>query len=81
MKDRCQMGVKFTDPQTIDHVLSLLGPLKRPRRSFDLCPDRHSYGTESHKNQSPKQRIGGTAALLDCYVGLYEHYTEYTTAI
>lgn len=33
------------------------------------------------KNQSPKQRIDGTAALLDCYVGLYEHYTEYTTAI
>ena len=30
------------------------------------------------KNQSPKQRIDGTAALLDCYVGLYEHYTEYT---
>ena len=33
------------------------------------------------KNQSPKQRIDGAAALLDCYVGLYEHYTEYTTAI
>lgn len=33
------------------------------------------------KNQSPKQRIDGTAALLDCYVGLYEHYAEYTTAI
>lgn len=33
------------------------------------------------KNQSPKQRIDGTAALLDCYVGLYEHYNEYTTAI
>ena len=33
------------------------------------------------KNQSPKQRIDGTAALLDCYVGLYEHYTEYTGAI
>lgn len=33
------------------------------------------------KNQSPKQRIDGTAALLDCYVGLYEHYTEYTAAI
>lgn len=33
------------------------------------------------KNQLPKQRIDGTAALLDCYVGLYEHYTEYTTAI
>ena len=29
----------------------------------------------------PKQRIDGTAALLDCYVGLYEHYNEYTTAI
>ncbi len=28
------------------------------------------------KNQSPKQRIDGTAALLDCYVGLYEHYNE-----
>ncbi|MBQ7718135.1 MAG: hypothetical protein IJT38_02415 [Clostridia bacterium] len=33
------------------------------------------------KNQSPKQRIDGTAALLDCYVGLYEHYTEYINAI
>lgn len=33
------------------------------------------------KNQSPKQRIDGTAALLDCYVGLYKHCTEYTTAI
>lgn len=33
------------------------------------------------KNQSPKQRIDGTAALLDCYVGLYEHYGEYTNAI
>lgn len=33
------------------------------------------------KNQSPKQRIDGTAALLDCYVGLYEHYNEYTSAI
>jgi phage terminase large subunit-like protein len=33
------------------------------------------------KNQSPKQRIDGTAALLDCYVGLYEHYNEFTNAI
>ena len=33
------------------------------------------------KNQSPKQRIDGTAALLDCYVGLYEHYNEYAGAI
>ena len=33
------------------------------------------------KNQSPKQRIDGTAALLACYVGLYGHYTEYTGAI
>ena len=33
------------------------------------------------KNQSPRQRIDGTAALLDCYVGLYEHYNEYTNAI
>ena len=33
------------------------------------------------KNQSPKQRIDGAAALLDCYVGLYEHFTEYTNAI
>ena len=33
------------------------------------------------KNQSPKQRIDGTAALLDCYVGPYEHYEEYTVAI
>ncbi|MDR3051186.1 MAG: hypothetical protein LBU67_05640 [Oscillospiraceae bacterium] len=33
------------------------------------------------KNQSPRQRIDGTAVLLDCYVGLYEHYNEYTGAI
>jgi len=33
------------------------------------------------KNQSPRQRIDGAAALLDCYVGLYEHYNEYTGAI
>ena len=33
------------------------------------------------KNQSPKQRSDGAAALLDCYVGLYEHYNEFTTAI
>lgn len=33
------------------------------------------------KNRSPRQRIDGTAALLDCYVGLYEHYNEYTEAI
>lgn len=26
-------------------------------------------------------RIDGTAALLDCYVGFYEHYNEYTGAI
>jgi len=30
------------------------------------------------KNQSPRQRIDGTAALLNCYVGLYEHYQEFT---
>ncbi len=35
----------------------------------------------SIKDQSPKQRIDGAAALLDNYVGLYEHYTEYTVAI
>jgi phage terminase large subunit-like protein len=33
------------------------------------------------KNQSPRQRIDGTAALLDCYVGLHEHYNEFTGAI
>ena len=33
------------------------------------------------KNQSPRQRIDGTSALLNCYVGLYEHYNEYTGAI
>lgn len=33
------------------------------------------------KNQSPRQRIDGAAALIDCYVGLYEHYNEYTGAI
>jgi phage terminase large subunit-like protein len=30
------------------------------------------------KNQSPKQRIDGTASLLNASVGLYEHYAEYT---
>ncbi|MDR2572382.1 MAG: terminase large subunit [Oscillospiraceae bacterium] len=33
------------------------------------------------KNQSPKQRIDGTASLLNAYVGLYEHYNEYTAAL
>lgn len=33
------------------------------------------------KNQSPKQRIDGTCALLDCYVGLSEHYTEFLNAL
>ena len=33
------------------------------------------------KTQSPRQRIDGTAALLDCYVGLYEHYNEFTGTI
>jgi len=33
------------------------------------------------KSQNPKQRIDGTAALLDCYVGLYEHLQEFTEAI
>jgi len=33
------------------------------------------------KNQSPKQRIDGTASLLNAYVGLYEHYAEYTAAL
>lgn len=33
------------------------------------------------KNQSPRQRIDGAAALLDCYVGLYEHYNEFINAI
>lgn len=32
------------------------------------------------KNQSLKQRIDGTASLLNAYVGLYEHYGEYTAA-
>ena len=33
------------------------------------------------KAQSAKQRIDGTASLLDAYVGLYEHYTEFINAI
>ena len=33
------------------------------------------------KNQSPRQLVDGTAALPDYYVGLYEHYNEYTGAI
>ena len=41
----------------------------------------HNGNIAPIKNQSPKQRIYGTAALLDCYVGLYEHYNEYSGAI
>ena len=33
------------------------------------------------KNSNAKQRIDGTASLLDAYVGLYEHYTEYLNAL
>lgn len=29
------------------------------------------------KNQAAKQRIDGTASLLDAYVGLHEHYNEF----
>lgn len=32
------------------------------------------------KNQAAKQRIDGTASLLNCYVGLYEHYNEFLEA-
>lgn len=32
------------------------------------------------KNQSAKQRIDGTASLLDAYVGLYDHLTELENA-
>ena len=30
------------------------------------------------KNRPSRQRIGGTAVLLDCYVGLYKHYNQFT---
>lgn len=33
------------------------------------------------KAQAAKQRIDGTASMLDSYVGLYEHYTEFINAI
>lgn len=33
------------------------------------------------KSQSAKQRIDGTASLLDAYVGLYEHYNEFINAL
>ena len=33
------------------------------------------------KNQSAKQRIDGTASLLDAYVGLYEHFNEFLQAL
>lgn len=33
------------------------------------------------KNQSAKQRIDGTASLLDAYVGLYEHFNEFINAL
>lgn len=33
------------------------------------------------KAQSAKQRIDGTASMLDAYVGLYEHYNEFINAL
>ena len=33
------------------------------------------------KAQSAKQRIDGTASMLDAYVGLYEHYSEFVNAL
>ena len=33
------------------------------------------------KAQSAKQRIDGTASLLNAYVGLYEHYNEFLNAL
>jgi phage terminase large subunit-like protein len=32
------------------------------------------------KAQAAKQRIDGAASLLDSYVGLYEHFTEFLNA-
>ena len=52
-----------------------------------MVPDEHGIKADRNgnivpiKNQSPKQRIDGTAALLDCYVGLYEHYNEFNARI
>lgn len=33
------------------------------------------------KAQAAKQRIDGTASMLDAYVGLYEHYNEFLNAL
>ena len=33
------------------------------------------------KNTNARQRIDGTASLLDAYVGLYEHYNEFMNAL
>ena len=33
------------------------------------------------KSSNPRQRIDGTASLLDAYVGLYEKYNEYINAL
>lgn len=33
------------------------------------------------KAQAAKQRIDGTASMLDAYVGLYEHYNEFINAL
>ncbi len=33
------------------------------------------------KNQSAKQRIDGTASMLDAYTGLFEHYEEFMRAL
>ena len=47
-----------------------------------MVPDeyRRSDRPQRQYRSDKEPRIDGTAALLDCYVGLYEHYNEYTTA-
>lgn len=33
------------------------------------------------KSSNPRRRIDGTASMLNCWVGLYEHYNEFTGAL
>jgi phage terminase large subunit-like protein len=86
---RCIQGAK-----TLSLPMQMLGADLRARKviyqnnpilkwcltNTDIQTDRNG-NIVPIKNQSPRQRIDGTAAFLDCYVGLYEHYNEYTGAI
>jgi phage terminase large subunit-like protein len=87
--ERCIQGAK-----TLSLPMQMLGvDLKAKRVNYNNSPalkwclcntgiltDRNG-NIVPIKNQSPKQRIDGTASLLNAYVGLFEHYNEYTAAL